>query len=156
MKMRMKYIKSNTIKSLIEKIKALVCLIFALVAAWKFTIVFFGLIPFMVLSSMSIGLVIKKYTQNEFKEYEKAGSIAQEVLGSIRTVLSFGIHKKLLDSYTENLKSAEKMAIKKGLLTGLFSGTSSSLFNIVFSVGIFYGMINLAFLFFFKKRPFKI
>jgi len=107
--------------------------------------VFFGLIPFMVLSSMSIGLVIKKYTQNEFREYGKAGSIAQEVLGSIRTVLSFGIHRKLLDTYTENLKSAEKMAIKKGLLTGLFSGTSSSLFNIVFSVGIFYGIINLAF-----------
>ena len=93
----------------------------------------------MVLSSMSMGIMIKKYTQKEFREYGKAGSIAQEAISSIKTVLSFGIHSKIIKTYSENLKLAERMAIKKGLLTGIFGGTSSGLFNIVFAVGMFYG-----------------
>jgi ABC-type multidrug transport system fused ATPase/permease subunit len=117
----------------------LACVIFALFAAWKFTIIFFGIIPFMIVSSMSMGIMIKKYTLNEFKAYGKAGSIAQEAISSIKTVLSFGMHKKLIDIYSESLKSAERMAIKKGLVSGIFGGTSSGLFNIVFAVGMFYG-----------------
>ena len=97
----------------------------ALVIAWKFSIVFFLIAPFniftgkifyiVIINSMIIFKVIllkgatmvkmiKKYTSEEFKAYGKAGSISQEALSSIRTVLSFGIHNRLIKMYAEKLK----------------------------------------------------
>ena len=94
----------------------------------------------MILATMLMVLMIKKYTIEEFKAYGKAGSIAQEALSSIRTVLSLGVHKKVSKTYASNLKMAEKMAQKKGFLTGLFGGISSGIFNCIFGVGIYYGV----------------
>ena len=47
--------------------------------------------------------IIKKYTIEEFKAYGKAGSVAQEILSSIRTVISFGIQKKALHDFPNHL-----------------------------------------------------
>ena len=66
--------------------------------------------------------IVKKYTILEFTAYSKAGELAQEVLSSIRTVLSFGIHRKSVLSYEKKLKQAECIAIKKGLYKGIFEG----------------------------------
>ena len=38
--------------------------------------------------------VIMKYTAKEIKAFSKASAVAQEVLGSIRTVTAFGGQKK--------------------------------------------------------------
>ncbi len=40
--------------------------------------------------------------------------IAQETLSSIRTVISFGLHKLFIQKYSNNLKEAENISIKKG------------------------------------------
>ena len=93
----------------------------------------------MIICTILMVVMIKKYTIEEFKAYGKSGSIAQEALSSIRTVLSLGVHKKISKTYGENLKLAEKMAVKKGLLSGLFGGLSSGFFNVIFAVGVFYG-----------------
>ena len=85
-------------------------------------------------------LMIKKYTIEEFKAYGKAGSISQEALSSIRTVLSLGVQKDIAKTYSSNLKLAETMAKKKGFLTGLFGGISSGIFNCIFGIGIYYGV----------------
>jgi ABC-type multidrug transport system fused ATPase/permease subunit len=84
--------------------------------------------------------MIKKYTSEEFKAYGKAGSISQEALSSIRTVLSFGIHKRLIKMYAEKLKLAENMAIKKGLLTGIFGGIQILLHNSGLGFGLFWAV----------------
>lgn len=55
------------------------CIILSLVFAWKFSIVFVAMSPFMVVSTVLMVSVIKKYTIEEFKSYGKAGQIAQEV-----------------------------------------------------------------------------
>jgi ATP-binding cassette subfamily B (MDR/TAP) protein 1 len=83
---------------------------------------------------------IKKYTRREFKSYEGAGNIASDALSSIQTVLSLGIEKKLIQKYSNNLLDAEKMSIKKGILTGVFNGLASFLFNSVFAIGLYYGI----------------
>ena len=108
--------------------------------AWKFSLVFFGLTPFMIMATILMVLMIKKYTIEEFKAYGKAGSIAQEALSSIRTVLALNVHKSISTTYSTNLRLAEKMAIKKGFLTGLFGGISSGIFNCIFGIGIYYGV----------------
>jgi ABC-type multidrug transport system fused ATPase/permease subunit len=112
----------------------------ALIVAWKFTVVFLALIPVMIFCSSFLTNSIKKYTRKEFQSYEDAGKIASEALSSIRTVLALGIERKLISKYSNGLLTAEDMSRKKGLITGLFNGLSSFLFNSLFAIGIYYGI----------------
>ena len=105
----------------------------------NYRIVFLAVIPFLVLSTAMMVRMIKKYSIEEFKAYGKAGGIAQEVLSSMRTILSFGLHKQSLEKYSENLKDAENMGKKKGLMSGIFMGTTNLLFSCCFAIGIYYG-----------------
>lgn len=120
--------------------RGIACIIFALVQAWMFSIVFIALIPFMILSTAFMVLVTRKYTIEEFKAYGKAGSIAQEALSSIRTLLSLGLQKKTVQNYEKNLDKANKMAQKKGLFSGFFLGLTDFLIDFFFGIGVFYGV----------------
>lgn len=115
------------------------CVIYAMIAAWKFSIVFLGLFPFVSLLTACLVVFAKKYTQQEFLAYGKAGKVAQEVLSSLRTVLAFGSMRKEVDRYGENLAEAERLSTKKGLVTGLFTGIALGLFNCMFAIGLYYG-----------------
>lgn len=120
--------------------RGLGCFIYAMISAWKFSIVFVAIMPFMAGSVFSLISLIKKYTIIELKAYGKAGSIAQEVLSSIRTILAFGSMRHEVDKYADSLDHAEKMATKKGLVTGFFTGIALFLFNCCFAIGLFYGV----------------
>ncbi len=74
----------------------------------------------------------------EFKAYGKAGQKAQEALGAVRTVVALGVHKKTVETYDTNLKVSEKMAIRKGLTSGVFAALANGLFLFSFGVGIMY------------------
>ncbi len=116
------------------------CVIFALIATWKFTIVFLAILPFMIASLNIMIHIIKKYSIQEFISYGSAGRIAQESLSSLRTLISFGIHQKAIKNYEEKLKDAEHVSIKKGKLKGLFEGFYFGLFNLVFGIAIYYAV----------------
>nr|UOU03321.1 ATP-binding cassette subfamily B1-like 1 [Brachionus rubens] len=120
--------------------RGIACAIYALVKAWKFTIVFFALIPFMILSTALMVVMVRKYTIAEFKAYGKAGGIAQESLSSIRTVLAYGLTRNSIDNYSKNLDDAEAMAKKKGLMSGIFGGLSGGLLTFCFGIGLYYGV----------------
>lgn len=116
------------------------CLIYAMIAAWKFSIVFLALMPFMSVCIVVLINLVKKYTVVELKSYGHAGKVAQEVLSSLRTVLAFGSMKKEIEKYNVSLTEAEKMSTKKGFVTGFFTGLAISLFNCCYAIGLYYGV----------------
>lgn len=120
--------------------RGLSCIILSLALAWKFSIVFVALVPVMVICTVKMINITKKYTVEEFKAYGSAGRIAQEVLSSLRTVFAFGIEKKFIEKFTENLEGAEVMAKKKGLYGGIFGSLSTGIFNFLFGIGIYYAI----------------
>lgn len=94
--------------------KGLGCTIFGIYSAWSFALVFLAVVPFMSLFSYLMVFMIKKYTVLQFSAYGKAGSIAQEILSSLRTVVALGIQKDQIEIYTKNLDDAAQTTIKKG------------------------------------------
>lgn len=120
--------------------RGLACVTLAMVMAWKFTIVFVALVPVMVISTVKMVDMIKKYSIEEFKSYGQAGRIAQEILSSLRTVYAFGLERKSIDKYAANLEGAEVMAKKKGLYSGIFGSVSNATINILFGIGIYYSI----------------
>jgi ATP-binding cassette subfamily B (MDR/TAP) protein 1 len=120
--------------------RGLGCFIYAMISAWKFSIVFLGIMPFLAACVVLLIIFIKRFTLIELKAYGHAGKVAQEVLSSLRTVLAFGSMKKEVAKYEVNQREAEKMSTKKGLFAGFFIGLALMLFNFCFAIGLFYGV----------------
>ncbi len=119
--------------------RGLGCIIFAIYSAWSFALVFLAIIPLLIVFSFLMVFMIKKYTVLQFSSYGKAGSIAQEILSSLRTVVALGIQDDQIRRYTENLDDAVKTTVKKGFFTGLFAGLSTFISNAMFGIALYYG-----------------
>lgn len=80
-----------------------------------------------------------RYTAKEIKAFSKASAVAQEVLGSIRTVTAFGGQRKeearwavlsknhpqdSINEYrfSQNLTEAKQIGIRKGIYLGICQG----------------------------------
>lgn len=121
------------------------CLCVALFSAWKFTLAFLILAPFIVASIVLMVIKMKQYSLAELRAYEGAGKIAYEMLSSIRVVLAYSLERKAIDKYASNLNEAEQVAKKKGLLTGIFMSISTALFNLFFAISLVYGTFLVQF-----------
>ena len=118
--------------------RAIFSIILGMKFGWKFSIPFLFLTFFVFISAGLMTSTIKKFTILENKSYGSANMIAQEFISSIRTVLMLGMHKKVIKSYNDNLKEAEKMSIKKGFIVGIFAGLTFFLNQSCFAFGLFY------------------
>ena len=75
---------------------------------WQLAIVLVVVIPLLVIT---IGVLIKGLTRASSQSavaYSKAGSIAQEVLGAIRTVASLGAEQREMARYEAQARRLEK------------------------------------------------
>ena len=71
------------------------------------------------------------FSSQEQKLYAHAGAVAEEVLGSIRTVVAFGGEQKEYNRYKGKLTDAKKLGVKKGVITGVMNGL---IYVIIFTV----------------------
>lgn len=60
--------------------------------------------------------------KKELDAYGAAGSIAEEVLTSFRTVIAFGGQRKEMDRYEKNLVFAKDNNIRRSMFTGIGFG----------------------------------
>lgn len=74
------------------------------------------------------------------QEYAIAGSIAEEIFSSIRTVMAFGGAKKERDRYVENLSAAREINIKKGFFSGLGFGLLWFFIYASYSLAFWFGV----------------
>ncbi|XP_023237034.1 multidrug resistance protein 1-like isoform X2 [Centruroides sculpturatus] len=93
----------------------------ALAIGWKLTLVIMSVMPILIVSAAVISKIQAKSSMSELSAYGKAGAVAEEVLSSIRTVVSFGGERKEIDRYEKNLIYAKKNGIKRGLATSVGS-----------------------------------
>uniref|UniRef100_A0A3P9CQM6 Bile salt export pump n=1 Tax=Maylandia zebra TaxID=106582 RepID=A0A3P9CQM6_9CICH len=101
------------------------------VKGWKLTLV--------IIAATSLLLSINLLTGMELQAYAKAGSVADEVLSSIRTVAAFGGEKKEVQRYDRNLVSAQRWGIRKGLIVGFFTGFMWLVIFLCYGLAFWYG-----------------
>lgn len=110
--------------------------IMGFVYGWKLTLVIIAVSPLIVIAGGIIGKLLSSATTQELNAYAKAGSIAEEVISSIRTVAAFGGEKKEIERYASHLGEARDFGIKKGVMSGL---------GMAFFQLIMFGSYSLAF-----------
>uniref|UniRef100_A0A1B0DGS6 Uncharacterized protein n=1 Tax=Phlebotomus papatasi TaxID=29031 RepID=A0A1B0DGS6_PHLPP len=94
--------------------------------------------------SIFVGKSENRFTEQEIESYTNAGSIAEEVFNSIRTVTAFGGAEMETKRYAENLKIAEKSGIKKSFYSGLQNGIMWFLSFLGWAFGMFLGIHFMA------------
>lgn len=57
---------------------------------WRLTLLLLAFTPFMAISGAILAKLTAAFTSKEQKQYAYAGTVAEEVLSSIRTVFAFG------------------------------------------------------------------
>ncbi|XP_043474594.1 ATP-dependent translocase ABCB1 isoform X1 [Leptopilina heterotoma] len=89
---------------------------------WKLACI--CIVPFIVIVIIlyCVAKATAKMTRKEVEVYAQAGSIAEESLSAIRTVVAFGGQKREFQRYTKNLLSTYKNNLKAVLLSALEFG----------------------------------
>ncbi|XP_011362782.1 ATP-binding cassette sub-family B member 5 [Pteropus vampyrus] len=110
-----------------------------LVKGWKLTLVTLSTSPLIIASAAMFSTIVISLTSKELKAYSKAGAVAEEVLSSIRTVVAFGAQEKEIQRYTQNLKYAKDVGIKKAIASKLSLGAVYFFMNGTYGLAFWYG-----------------
>ncbi|XP_062514381.1 ATP-dependent translocase ABCB1-like [Corticium candelabrum] len=94
-------------------------IIVGLVTNWRLALVILAITPVLAFVAGLFSKLIANYAANEQSAYAKAGSVAEEVISCIRTVVAFGGQDKESERYNTELKGAQKIANKKSVMSGL-------------------------------------
>ncbi|KFO29586.1 Multidrug resistance protein 1 [Fukomys damarensis] len=84
-------------------------------------------------------MVLSSFTDKELSAYAKAGSVAEEVLAAIRTVIAFGGQNKELERYNNNLEDAKRVGIKKAITANISIGATFLLIYASYALAFWYG-----------------
>jgi len=92
------------------------------IKSWKLTLILTSTVAAIVVSMGGGSSFIIKYSKNSLESYAQGGSIAEEVISSIRNATAFGTQDKLARQYDAHLKEAEKWGYKKKFVLGIMIG----------------------------------
>ncbi|CAF1030751.1 unnamed protein product [Adineta steineri] len=131
---------SDNLGSSIELITTFIsCIIIGFVRGWKLALVIFSLTPVIFLAITILFKFITKMTIIELKAYGKAGIVAEDVISSIHTVISYNGQEKEIQRYERYLDDAKKCAVKKGVTSGITAGITNFLVYAIYVLGFWYG-----------------
>ncbi|KAJ8021877.1 Multidrug resistance protein 1 [Holothuria leucospilota] len=107
--------------------------------SWELTLVIMSLTPLLALCGGFMAKMISTFATKEQESYAKAGSIAEEVLSCIRTVISFGGEQKEVKRYEGELTEAKDVGIKKGAITATGIGLTMLIIFSAYALAFWYG-----------------
>jgi len=92
------------------------------IKSWKLTLILSSTVFAITFVMGSGSRWIVKYNKQSLESYALGGSIAEEVISSIRNAVAFGTQDKLARQYDEHLKNAEKYGYRVKLVLAIMVG----------------------------------
>ncbi|KAE9552310.1 hypothetical protein FO519_004496 [Halicephalobus sp. NKZ332] len=136
-------IRQGTSDKIVIVIKAIANLVSGIGLAFYFsvelTLVMLVLSPFMVFSLHLCHKTLISQTKKESTAYSVCGSIANEVLSSIKTVISFNSQNFETKRYSESLKKAQKVGFRKALIVSVCAAIHEAIEFFTIAIGFYYG-----------------
>ncbi|KAF8945465.1 Multidrug resistance protein 1 [Haplosporangium gracile] len=113
--------------------------VIAFTHGWKMSLVLLTSVPLMA----AAGALMAKYAGESSADgqdsYAAAGGLAEQAIGSIRTVAAFGGQKRELKKFNTILEEAYKSGVKKSIATGLGMGSFMLIMFLSYSLAFYYG-----------------
>lgn len=99
--------------------------IIGLVRGYHLGLVIIGITPLMGIAVGGLTVALTTLSGKSQEAYANAGSIADEVLSGIRTVVAFGAEQREVERYDAYLGASEQAGIKRGLFQGISLGVTN-------------------------------
>jgi ABC-type multidrug transport system fused ATPase/permease subunit len=96
--------------------------IIGFVKNWKLSLVILSVVPLLMAGGAFFGKILSEASTSGQTAYAKAGGVAEEVLGGIRTIVAFSSEDRSADRYRDKLDESLKTGIRKGHYIGLGLG----------------------------------
>uniref|UniRef100_A0A8C3VJ32 P-type phospholipid transporter n=1 Tax=Catagonus wagneri TaxID=51154 RepID=A0A8C3VJ32_9CETA len=109
------------------------------IRGWKLTLVIMAISPVLGLSTAVWAKILSAFSDKELAAYAKAGAVAEEALGAIRTVIAFGGQSRELERYQRHLENAKKIGIKKAISASISMGIAFLLIYASYALAFWYG-----------------
>ncbi|KAK9491115.1 P-loop containing nucleoside triphosphate hydrolase protein [Lipomyces doorenjongii] len=100
-----------------------VALVIAFTQSYILTFIMLSVLVSIILSTGIASAYMVKYLKKSQDGYAVGGTLAEEVIGSVRNVHAFGIQEIMTHAYDNYLKVSEYWGICAGIATGLMNGT---------------------------------
>ncbi|XP_072174900.1 ATP-dependent translocase ABCB1-like [Diadema setosum] len=107
--------------------------------SWELTLVLIALTPLLAVAGGFMSYVLTTYAKQEQEAYAGAGSVAEEVLSCVRTVIAFGGERKEVKRYEKELRVARDVGVKKGVTTGVGMGLTMFIMFGSYALAFWYG-----------------
>ncbi|XVE68022.1 hypothetical protein DITRI_Ditri09bG0035000 [Diplodiscus trichospermus] len=104
------------------------CYMVALIMLWRLAILGLPFAVLLVIPGLIYGRVLIGIAKKMREEYNKAGTIAEQAISSIRTVYSFVAEVKTIAEFSAALQGSVKLGLRQGLAKGLAIGSNGVVF----------------------------
>ncbi|AES64094.2 ABC transporter B family protein [Medicago truncatula] len=99
-------------------------LVIAFSANWILSFIILAVSPLMLIQGYIQTKFLKGFSADAKVMYEEASQVANDAVGSIRTVASFCAEQKVMDMYQKKCSAPEKQGVRLGLVSGIGFGFS--------------------------------
>ncbi|XP_074315974.1 ABC transporter B family member 11-like [Silene latifolia] len=118
---------------------AIAGLLIAFIANWILAFIILALIPLIGLNGYLQIKFMKGFSADAKKKYEEASQVANDAVGSIRTIASFCAEEKVMQLYEGKCQAPIAAGIKQGLISGVGFGLSFALLFFVYAISFYAG-----------------
>ncbi|KAB2052538.1 hypothetical protein ES319_A12G128000v1 [Gossypium barbadense] len=118
---------------------AIAGLVIAFVASWQLALIMLGLVPLIGFTGYFQANFMKGFSADAKMMYEDASQVANDAVGSIRTVASFCAEEKMMQLYSKKCEGPLQTGIKQGLISGSGFGLSFFLMFAVYATNFYAG-----------------
>nr|KYP71725.1 ABC transporter B family member 5 [Cajanus cajan] len=118
---------------------ALTGLIIAFVASWQLSFILLALVPLIGMNGYIQMKFMKGTSEDAKMMYEEASQVANDAVGSIRTVASFCAEEKVMELYRKKCEGPMNAGIRQGLISGTGFGVSFFLLFSVYATNFYAG-----------------
>ncbi|XP_063686131.1 ATP-dependent translocase ABCB1-like [Bolinopsis microptera] len=106
---------------------------------WRLSLVIMSTSPLLAISGYLFSKFMAEFSEKEQSAYADAGGIAEEVIGAMRTVVSFGAENHESKRYNKKLESSEANGVKNGLFSGISIGMTMLIMFMTYGLAFWYG-----------------
>ncbi|KAM3688214.1 hypothetical protein ACB098_10G136700 [Castanea mollissima] len=136
----MRALVGDTLGQMVHVIAAATAgLVIAFLASWQLAFIILALIPLIGVNGYIQIKFMKGFSADAKLMYEEASQIANDAVGSIRTVASFCAEDKMMELYRSKCGGPTKSGIRQGLITGIGFGTSFALLFLAYATSFYAG-----------------
>ncbi|GMS96197.1 hypothetical protein PENTCL1PPCAC_18372, partial [Pristionchus entomophagus] len=107
---------------------------------WRLTLIMLAIVPVQVACGFTIAWIVSTFMHAEALKYGKAGSVAEEVISSIRTVVAFNGLERECQRYDSALKEARALGIRRCIYIGLSFGAMGMANFIGIAIAYYFGI----------------